>query len=84
MNALAELDTVVDRERLVELSYSLYECLSDLITDCESITHDTNPDIDGLIERIAVSAMNCLGDMQLLTPMFDALMVMRDELRGYS
>jgi hypothetical protein len=80
MNTLTELDAVCDRDRMIELSYSLYECLSDLITDCESITNDTNPDIDGLIERITVSAMNCLADMQLLTPMFGAAIQLRERL----
>ena len=79
MNGVARMDSVCDRERMVELSYSLYECLSDLITDSESIAHTNDDDIEGLIERISVSAMNCLADMRLLAPVFDAVVKLRYE-----
>jgi len=73
MNAVARLDEACDRERLVELSYSLYQCLSDLITDCESLRYGEDDDSEGIVDRISVSSMNCLADMRLLTPMFSVL-----------
>ena len=77
MTATETLDAACDRERMVELSYSLYECLSDLITDCESLAYAIDPDTDGLVERISISAMNCLADMKLLRPVFTAVSNLR-------
>lgn len=76
MNAVARLDEACDRERMVELSYSLYQCLSDLITDCESLRYGDD-DSEGLVDRISISSMNCLADMRLLTPMFTAVEKLR-------
>lgn len=78
MNGVARIDGVCDRERLVDLSYSLYECLSDLITDTEALTYANDDDIEGLAERVTLSSMNCLADMRMLAPMFDALVRLRD------
>lgn len=79
MNGVARLDGVCNRERMVELSYSLYECLCDLITDSESLQYATDGDIEGIVERISVSAMNCLADMQPLAPILDAVRNLRYE-----
>lgn len=78
MNAVARVDAVCNRERLVDLSYSLYECLADLLTDVESIDRTNDDDIEGLVERISLSSMNCMGDIGLLVPMFQALSDLRD------
>ena len=66
MNGVARMDEVCDRERLVDLSYSLYECLADLLTDVESIERTNDDDIEGLVERISLSSMNCTADIRLL------------------
>lgn len=79
MNAVARIDKVCNRERLVDLSYSLYECLADLITDCESLPSASVDDIDGIAERISESSMNCLADIKMLSPIFGALMKLRYE-----
>lgn len=79
MNGVARMDLVVDRDRLVELSYSLYECLSDLIIDSESLRYASEDDMEGIVERISVSGMNCLADMLLLGPMFTAIQRLRYE-----
>ena len=78
MNPVARVDAVCDRERLLELSYSLYECLTDLVSDTEALEYIHDPDADGLVERISISAMNCLADMKLLVPMFNRLVRLRD------
>jgi hypothetical protein len=78
MNAVARVDEVVNRERLVDLSYSLYECLADLLTDVESIDRTNEDDIEGVVERISISSMNCMGDIRLLVPMFESLSKLRD------
>jgi hypothetical protein len=78
MNGVARVDEVVNRERLVDLSYSLYECLADLLTDVESIDRTNEDDIEGVVERISLSSMNCMGDIEMLTPMFLALAKLRD------
>jgi hypothetical protein len=62
---------------MVELSYSLYECLSDLITDSESLQYASEDDVPGIVDRITISAMNCLADMQLLAPVFTAVTRLR-------
>ena len=77
MNGVARIDEVCNRERLVDLSYSLYECLADLLTDVESLPHSTDDDIEGIVERITLSGMNCMADIRMLTPMFDALIKLR-------
>lgn len=79
MNGVARMDSVCNRERMVELSYSLYECLSDLIVDSESLQYASDDDIEGIVERISVSAMNCLADMKPLGPMFRAVQNLRYE-----
>lgn len=79
MNGVARLDGVCNRERMVELSYSLYECLGDLITDSESLQYASEDDIAGIVERISVSAMNCLADMRPLHPIFIAVQNLRYE-----
>ena len=61
------------RERLVDLCYSLYESLDDLMADATVIKDGTALDVDYHAERVSVSAMNCLGDIELLLPMFTAL-----------
>jgi hypothetical protein len=78
MNGVARVDEVVNRERLVDLSYSLYECLADLLTDVESIDRTNEDDIEGVVERISLSSMNCMGDIEMLTPMFAALAKLRE------
>jgi hypothetical protein len=77
MNGVARLDSVCDRERMVELSYSLYECLSDLITDTEELQYATDDDVEGIVERITISAMNCLADMGPLSPILVAVRKLR-------
>lgn len=64
----------VKRQRAIDLCYSLYESLSDLITDLEVFNSD-DPDIDyeQHMQRAAMGAMNCLGDIKLLTPVFRSL-----------
>jgi hypothetical protein len=78
MNAVARIDEVVDRERLVDLSYSLYQCLADLLTDVESLDRTNTDDIEGVVQRISLSSMNCMGDISLLVPMFELLCQLRD------
>lgn len=67
------LDRLIDRERTVELAYSLYECLTDLLVDIESIDEANDLDATAMVDRISVSAMNCLADMRLLVPPFESL-----------
>lgn len=73
---LADTD---DRGRLLDLSRSLFDSLTDLIDDVTRMTDDeVEPnDFDRRTHRISIAAMNCLGDMELLTPLLVELQSMR-------
>lgn len=75
-SVLAETD---DRSRFMDLSMSLYESLGDLLTDLDRLSYDeTTPnDFDAISHRLSISAMNCMGDLELLLPVFTELMRMR-------
>lgn len=73
MNGVARIDGIIDRDRTLELSYSLYECLSDFIRDMDSLEYASDDDIEGIIERLCISAMNCVADMRLLCDPFESL-----------
>jgi len=82
MNGVERIDGIIDRNRTLELSYSLYECLTDFIQDMDSLEYCSEDDIEGIIERLSISAMNCLADMRLLLDPFDTLVRYRWELMG--
>lgn len=65
------------RQRLIDLAFSLHECLGDFVTDCERLKYD-NSDINmATLDRISQSCMNCLADMDLLRAPFQTLAAMR-------
>lgn len=67
------LDYLTDGDkcrRMMDLSFSLYECLADLMADVVAWDEPNDYDRDVLVERIRLSAMNCTADMVLLLPIF--------------
>jgi hypothetical protein len=62
------------RQRMIDLSFSLYECLADLMLDANEWTQANDAERDELLHRIRLSAMNCTADIHLLIPIFKAVM----------
>ena len=79
MRITSVLADTADRSRFLDLSLSLSESLSDLLGDLDRMNdEDTTPkEFDDISHRISLSAMNCLGDIELLLPVFTALQSMR-------
>jgi len=78
MDTLDLLNDDDRRQRMIDLCYSLYECLGDLMNDAIALGGDEKA-IDYLThrERCTMSAMNCLGDIELLLPIFNELSASR-------
>jgi hypothetical protein len=70
MNPSDHLIDHVLRARLMDLSFSLYECLGELLNDLVYLdgTDDPHDGMDDLFGRIDRTCMNCLGDIELLAP----------------
>lgn len=77
MSPRTRIDEVVDRRRLNDLSFSLYECLGDLLVDMVALDDATDKETANIEDRITLSGMNCLADIRMLLPMFDALVRLR-------
>lgn len=56
--------------RLMDLSFSLYECLGDFLSDFIVAVDDDKDDatVDAALHRLNTHCMNVLGDIELLTP----------------
>ena len=67
------------RQDLMDLTFSLYECLGDLMEDVIKLEARDGYNPELLIDRISTSAMNCLADIKLLKPGLVRLMSMRYE-----
>lgn len=67
----------VSRQRLVDLAFSLHECLGDFVTDCERLKYDDDLINRATLDRISTSTMNCLADMSLLTTPFQHIASLR-------
>lgn len=72
--SLDYLDDDDKRQRMVDLSYSLYECLGDLLADTVVWNGADTRDREELLERIRISAMNCTADIHLLVPVLKKVM----------
>ena len=71
------LDYLTDddkRQRFMDLSFSLYECLADLMADVNAWSQLDEYHTDDELERIRISAMNCTADIHLLTPVLRRVM----------
>ena len=57
----------VKRMRLLDLSFSLYESLNDLLQDLARMIEEPDEwDTDDIRDRVSIGAMNCHADMILL------------------
>lgn len=63
------------RTRLMDLSFSLYENLSDFLSDLVVIDggYSDTEEVAKAVDRMNVAAMDCLGDIHLLAPMLVAI-----------
>ena len=64
------LTNPVFRGRLMDLSFSLYESMGDFLNDMVILDAGDTDDVfpDDMYERLNTACMNCLGDIELLTP----------------
>lgn len=72
-----EPDALTDeamRNRMLDLSYCLYECLADFLDEA-TLFDSCDDDIDYAIHRgrAAMAAVKCITDMDMLRPLLDSL-----------
>lgn len=62
------------RVRLMDLSFSLYESMGDLLSDMIVLDDPLSPDdMAEVLSKLSVSSMDCLADMELLLPILRSI-----------